>query len=127
MSRRSSAAPKRRSRPSRSCWPRRGFVAGRHVGSWSSAAATRSPARRWSLEADMDSELSAYIAHRTEVLTKIRRMLVVSLNLRRKPETIDPDTSLFGTGLGIDSLDAVEIIVALEIEFKVKLADPIDR
>jgi acyl carrier protein len=75
----------------------------------------------------MDSELAGYIARRTEVLEKVRRMLVVSLNLRRKPEAIDPDTALFGTGLSIDSLDAVEIIVALEIEFGVKLADPLDR
>ncbi len=75
----------------------------------------------------MDSELTAYIARRAEALTRIRRMLVVSLNLRRKPEEIDPDTSLFGTGLSIDSIDAVEILVALEIEFGVKLPDPIDR
>ena len=75
----------------------------------------------------MDSELAAYIARRTEALARIRRMLVVSLNLRRKPDEIDPDTSLFGTGLSIDSIDAVEILVALEIEFGVKLPDPIDR
>ncbi len=75
----------------------------------------------------MDSELGHYIARRTDVLAKIRRMLVISLSLRRKPEEIDPDTSLFGTGLGIDSIDAVEILVALEIEFGVKLTDPIDR
>ena len=75
----------------------------------------------------MDSELAHYIARRTDVLAKIRRMLVISLSLRRKPEEIDPDTSLFGTGLGIDSIDAVEILVAMEIEFGVKLQDPIDR
>ena len=75
----------------------------------------------------MDSELTAYIARRAEALTRIRRMLVVSLNLRRKPDEIDPDTALFGTGLSIDSIDAVEILVALEIEFGVKLPDPIDR
>ena len=75
----------------------------------------------------MDSELGQYIARRTEVLAKIRRMLVISLSLRRRPDEIDPDTSLFGTGLGIDSIDAVEILVALEIEFGVKLLDPVDR
>ena len=75
----------------------------------------------------MDSELTAYIARRTDVLAKIRRMLVISLNQRRKADEIDPDTALFGTGLSIDSIDAVEILVALEIEFGVKLPDPIDR
>src|SRR5947208_10037451 len=75
----------------------------------------------------MDADLQAYVDRRVEVLSKIRRMLVVSLNLRKKPEDIDPDTALFGTGLSIDSIDAVEILVALEIEFGVKLPDPIDR
>jgi acyl carrier protein len=75
----------------------------------------------------MDSELKAYVERRAEVLSRVRKMLVVSLNLRRDPGLIDPDTSLFGTGLGIDSIDAVEIIVALEIGFGVKIPDPIDR
>jgi len=74
-----------------------------------------------------DAELAAYIARRQEVLAKVRRMLIVSLRLRREADEIDPDTSLFGTGLGIDSLDAVEIVVALEIEFGVKLEDALQR
>lgn len=75
----------------------------------------------------MNSQLAAYIERRKAVLERIRKMLIVSLNLRVQPEQIDPDTSLFGTGLGIDSLDAVEIVVALEIEFGVKLPDPYVR
>ncbi len=75
----------------------------------------------------MNDALAPYITRRTEVLERIRRMLVVSLGLRREPDEIDPDTSLFGTGLGVDSIDAVEILVALEIEFGVKLPDAVDR
>jgi acyl carrier protein len=75
----------------------------------------------------MQAELEQYIARRQGILDRVRRMLVVSLNLRRAPDEIDPDTALFGTGLGMDSLDAVEIVVALEIEFKVKLVDPLER
>jgi acyl carrier protein len=72
-------------------------------------------------------ELMAYVERRKAVLAAVRRMLLVSLGLRRAPEELDPDTSLFGTGLGIDSVDAVELIIALETEFNVKLHDPVER
>ena len=75
----------------------------------------------------VDAELTRYIARREEALAKVRRMLIVSLGLRREPAEIDPDTSLFGTGLGIDSVDAVEIVIALEMDFGVKLKDPVVR
>ena len=75
----------------------------------------------------MNPELADYIRRRSDVLERIRRMLFVSLKLQGDPREIDPDTALFGTGLGIDSLDAVEIVVAMEIEFGISLADPILR
>jgi len=75
----------------------------------------------------MDAELTAYVRKRALVLAKVRQMLQVCLKLQGKPEEIDPDTALFGTGLGIDSLDAVEIVVALEVEFGVSLVDPVLR
>ena len=75
----------------------------------------------------MDAELAAYVARRSDVLARIRRMLSVCLRLQGDPQQIDPDTALFGTGLGIDSLDAVEIVVALEVEFGVSLVDSVLR
>ena len=75
----------------------------------------------------MNPELAGYIRRRSDVLERIRRMLAVCLKLQVDPREIDPDTALFGTGLGIDSLDAVEIVVAMEIEFGISLADPILR
>lgn len=74
-----------------------------------------------------EAELEAYVARRRDALDRIRRMLVTSLGLRRELDQIDPDTSLFGTGLGMDSLDAVEIVVAMEVEFGVKLEGPLER
>jgi len=45
----------------------------------------------------------------------IKRLIVTELNLRgRDPETIDDDAPLFGTGLGLDSLDALQLAMALE-------------
>jgi acyl carrier protein len=76
---------------------------------------------------NVDPAIERQIARREQVLQKIRRMLIVSLRLRRQPDEIDPDTSLFGTGLGMDSLDAVEVVVALDIEFGIKLEDPLQR
>ena len=72
----------------------------------------------------MTPDLARYAAMRTDVLNRIRRMLVVGLKLNCSPEDIDPDTSLFGTGLGIDSVDALEIVIGLDVEFGVKLTDP---
>lgn len=73
----------------------------------------------------MDPELQAYLNHRISVLERIRRILIDNLDVRREPGEIDPDTPLFGTGLGLDSIDAVELLISLEVEFGVSLPDEI--
>lgn len=75
----------------------------------------------------MSLDLDAYCRRREEALDGIRRLLIASLDLPCDPDEIDPDTALFGTGLGLDSVDAVEIVIALEIEFGVKLAEDTTR
>ncbi|HEV7507472.1 MAG TPA: phosphopantetheine-binding protein [Thermoanaerobaculia bacterium] len=53
---------------------------------------------------------------------RIKRLIVESLNLEgMKPEAIEDDTPLFGEGLGLDSVDALELVVALEKEFGIKI------
>ena len=53
-----------------------------------------------------------------EIRTKLKQLLVTSLNLEDvTPEQIGDDSALFGEGLGLDSLDAVEIIVLLQRNF----------
>ena len=69
----------------------------------------------------MNPKLQAQIATREQVLARIRAMLISELHLRRAPEDIDPDAPLFGTGLGLDSVDAVELVVSLESDFGVKV------
>lgn len=70
-----------------------------------------------------DPQLETYIARREAVLDRVRKLLVERLHVERDPDTIDPDTPLFGTGLGLDSVDAVEMVVSLEDAFGLQLPD----
>jgi acyl carrier protein len=57
------------------------------------------------------------------VLAQVRDILITRLKVERAPEEIDPDVFLFGTGLGLDSVDAVELVVALEEQLGLKLPE----
>jgi acyl carrier protein len=50
-------------------------------------------------------------------------MLVKVLNLPYEPDEISEDSPLFGLGLGLDSVDALEIVVGVENEFGVSITD----
>ncbi len=69
----------------------------------------------------MDEELERHIAPREEALARIRSMLVNKLKVALPPGQIDIDAPLVGTGIGLDSIDAVELVVALEAEFGIFL------
>ncbi len=71
----------------------------------------------------MEPSLTSYIERRERALGCVRRILVDDLHVPREPDEIDPDTPLFGTGLGLDSVDAVELAVSLETAFGKRLPD----
>ena len=50
-----------------------------------------------------------------ELILELKKEIITVLNLEgMKPEDIDNDAPLFGEGLGLDSIDALELIVLLE-------------
>ena len=60
-----------------------------------------------------------------ELILKLKQEIIEVLNLEDvKPEDIPDEAPLFGEGLGLDSIDALELIVLLEKNYGIKVADP---
>lgn len=60
-----------------------------------------------------------------ELISNLKKQIVEQLNLAEtKPEEIETDAPLFGDGLGLDSIDALELIVLLEKHYGIRIEDP---
>ena len=56
---------------------------------------------------------------------QLKKQIVEFLNLINvKPEDIKDDEPLFGVGLGLDSIDSIELIVLLSREYGITIQDP---
>ena len=59
-----------------------------------------------------------------DIKEKLKRVLIEELNLEDvTPEDIGDEEALFGDGLGLDSLDAVELVVVVQKHFGVEIKD----
>ncbi len=59
-----------------------------------------------------------------QLILELKQHLIEELNLEDiTPEEIEDDAPLFGEGLGLDSIDALEIILILEKFYGVKLSN----
>jgi acyl carrier protein len=60
-----------------------------------------------------------------DLVETLKQQVIEQLNLAEvRPEDINPSAPLFGDGLGLDSIDALELIVLLEKHYGIKLNDP---
>jgi acyl carrier protein len=63
----------------------------------------------------------------SDLKIKLKEQLIEHLNLEDfSIDDIKDDSPLFGDGLGLDSIDALEIIVMLDNKFDVKITNPED-
>ena len=60
-----------------------------------------------------------------ELILQLKKQIIEALNLEEiTPENIDTDAPLFGEGLGLDSIDALELVILLEREYGIRMEDP---
>ena len=63
--------------------------------------------------------------NKTAIKQDIRKLMVENLMLQISPEEIGDDQPLFGPGsVGLDSVDALQLVVALDKTYGLKIADP---
>lgn len=59
-----------------------------------------------------------------ELILRLKRLIIDRLKLEEiSPEDIGTDDPLFGEGLGLDSIDALELVLGLEKEYGVVIPD----
>ncbi len=59
-----------------------------------------------------------------DLKSTLKQQIIESLNLQgMKPADIDDNAPLFGEGLGLDSIDSLELMVLLERNYGIKIED----
>lgn len=59
-----------------------------------------------------------------ELIGQVKKLIIDALRIEgMEPEEIDTDAPLFGEGLGLDSIDALQLVVSMEKEYGVVVPD----
>ena len=58
---------------------------------------------------------------------EVARLIVTALSLETQPEDIAPEAPLFNAGLGLDSIDALELALAISKKYGVQLRSDDER
>ena len=58
-----------------------------------------------------------------DLIKELKRKIVENMKLDLTPEEIDSDAPLFGEGLGLDSIDVLELVVMLDKNYGIKIVN----
>ncbi|GAP37292.1 phosphopantetheine-binding protein [Piscinibacter sakaiensis] len=62
-----------------------------------------------------------------DLTAELATLLVEALNLETAPDAIDPDAPLYGDGLGLDSIDILEVALAVSSRYGFQLRSDDER
>jgi acyl carrier protein len=74
-------------------------------------------------EINLDSPDTEALTLHEDLKRQIKGLIVERLKLEESPDSIGDSDPLFGEGLGLDSIDALELVLGVEQEFGVKIED----
>lgn len=65
----------------------------------------------------------------TDLVGEVAQLIVEAVNLDQTADALDPDVQLFGKGLGLDSIDLLEVALAISRRygFQLRSDDPDNR
>ena len=68
------------------------------------------------------------VSHKMEeLILKLKQQIIEELSLEDlTPDDIADDEPLFGEGLGLDSIDALSLVVVLDREYGIQIEDPVN-
>jgi len=61
------------------------------------------------------------VVGQTELEGEVARLIIEAVNLDRPPEALDPEGRLFADGLGLDSIDMLEVALAVSRKYGFQL------
>ncbi len=71
----------------------------------------------------MSVEIKRKIEYRDSIIQRVKQDLISRLSLNYEAGDLHEDVSLVGSGLGLDSLDALEVILGIEQQFNIKIEE----
>ncbi|RED44182.1 phosphopantetheine-binding protein [Aestuariispira insulae] len=65
----------------------------------------------------MQQTVLALVSERKKLVSTIKDLVIENLELDLEPHQVDEDCPLFGVGLALDSIDALQLVLSVEREF----------